>query len=131
MDNIDIFNRAVAGVLKKLYAEFPRPVELDTQSLGQELGFTSGEMQETVVRGNSIGWAIAWLGEEGFIRYSDSAGRNRHFANVVLTAKGLTCLNRTPESLEAKPTIGQQLKGLSVTASAEFVAGLVQIALRQ
>jgi hypothetical protein len=132
MSNIEVFNRVVATVFKELYSSFPKPVFLKAAELRVAAEITDDAWWE-VTRGanlNPVGCALIWLHDEGFIRYSDEAGCSV-FANVVLTAKGFAALNKSPESLASKPTIGERLKELSKTATSETVSNLVKIALSQ
>ena len=130
MNNIEVFNRVTAEVFKELYENFPKPIILKAAELRAAAEITEDGWWE-VSRGarlNPAGCALVWLNAEGFIRYSDESGCSL-FANVILTAKGFAALNKSPESLSSKPTIGERIKEMSKTATAEMVGSLVKTAL--
>lgn len=130
MNNIEVFNRIVATVFKELYGSFPKPLVLRTSEIRSSSEIADADWWE-VTRGaklNPVGCALIWLHDEGFIRYTDESACSM-FVNVILTAKGFAALNKSPESLSSKPTIGERLKELSMTASSEAVSSLVRIAL--
>lgn len=130
MTNIELFNVTTAAVFRDLYAQFPRPIALDVPALRTQLEIPEEDWWE-VARGtplNPIGCAIHWLRDEGFVRFTQESACVKFFG-VVLTSKGFAALNRAPESLSAKTTVGDRLKSLSVAASTETVAALVRTAL--
>ena len=129
MDNISLFNYVTASVLRLLYENFPNPIMLDTGKLRVEFGISDEDWHEYRGGGNSIGSDIRWLGDEGFVRYASEAGRGTAFASAVLTAKGLSALNRSPDVLTPKPTIGERLKEVGKTAATETITSLVKAAL--
>lgn len=128
MTNIDAFNIAAAVLLGKLHAEFPRPVMLNIDALRDESALAADAWWE---RGsdNLLAATLRWLHAEGYVRYASEGAGGRRFAEVVLSARGLSALNRLPESLVAKATVGDRLKDLAYAASAEAVTALVRIAL--
>jgi hypothetical protein len=128
MNNIDQFNAIVAGIFCRLYSEFPKPVHLEVEKLRTELGVEAKDWWQERNGSNPIGSAIEWLQVEGFIRYSSQA-HCQLFANVVLTAKGFAALNKVPDALTSKPTIGERIKELSCVMSSEVASSLVRIAL--
>ncbi|WP_342359988.1 hypothetical protein [Terrarubrum flagellatum] len=109
-NKLDIFNSTVALVLLKLYEKFPGAAALDTEALHAEVREIVGENVNEKVISDSI----IWLANEGFIRdqgityVSIDAGLKKGMSKYVLTSSGLTCLNKTPNSL--KPPLGEQLK---------------------
>jgi len=120
MDNISLFNYVTASVLRLLYENFPNPIMLDTGKLRVEFGISDEDWHEYRGGGNSIGSAIRWLGDEGFVRYASEAGRGTAFASAV---------NRSPDVLTPKPTIGERLKEVGKTAATETITSLVKAAL--
>jgi hypothetical protein len=133
MSNIDVFNRVVAVVFKQLYEAFPKPICISAGDirLAAEIADEDWWEETRGLKGNTAGAAVIWLHDEGFIRYVSTTGSGTQFAAVVLTSKGFAALNRTPDALEPKPTVGERLKDLSKTATSEFVNGLVKVALSQ
>ena len=127
MDNIEFFNRTTAALFKVLLAKFPSPIlRFDTENFRTESGLPANPSAED---SDDIGDVIKWLQAEGYIRVRDEAGFGQMFTGVVLTAKGLEALNRIPDSLTPKMTVGERLKELSREASREVVTSLVTVAL--
>jgi len=133
MNNIQVFNRIAAFVFKELYESFPKPIIIRAGDIRSMAEIEDADWWEETrgIKGNSAGVAIIWLHDEGFIRYQTGSNDGSQFFGVVLTNKGFAALNRTPDALQAKPTVGDRLKELSKNATTEFVGGLVKIALSQ
>lgn len=130
MTNIEAFNLITAEIFKELYSQFPRPITFSVREFRGRLNLPEEAWweQERGAKLNPAGCALIWLQEEGFVRYTGESACLT-FSGLVLTSKGLAALNKTPEALSAKPTIGERLKELSRTASVETVGSLVRLAL--
>ena len=109
--NIEVFNQVAAHTFVRLYEAFPSPVDLDPVVIG--IGVVLKEQYEpesahhkTLV--NSTSDAIQYLIDESFIRLAGGAGDLgfRGFQSVVLTSKGFSLLQKTPESVD--PTIDRR-----------------------
>ena len=135
MDNIDCFNRVVTAILGDLYANFPRPIHMDMGKLKALAKIPDQDWSKAGARTKAnLGQStLQWLRKETFIDYADES--ETLFASVVLTSKGLTALNKPPDSLTPKSTIGELMKALSnATSSAattETIRGLVRLAFDQ
>ena len=116
--NIQIFQELTARILDRLYREFPNPVLLDVQAIGQEVANlleSPEEEQFRVLTQDSVG-AMNFLAKEGFIecrpdqRYLEQP--ETVFPESVLTLKGFTLLGAVPaavnEGIERRP-IAEQL----------------------
>lgn len=86
-------NSGVKLILAKLYEKFPTPIILDVTKLD-----TSISEEEASVYADTV----SFLREESFIRSGNSVNHGKMTSNVVLTSKGLTVLNSTPEVLQVK-----------------------------
>lgn len=129
MTNIELFNDVTAEIFRQLYSNFPRPITIEVSKIKSSVRIPKEAWwEDTRWKLNPVGCALEWLRDEGFVRYKDQAA-GLQFSDVILTSKGFAALNRSPESLETKPTIGERLKELSDTASTETVSGLVRLAL--
>ena len=126
MTNIERFNKVAAALFKVLYEKFPTPiVRFDVESLREPAGLPPPEPNAHF---SDLGSTVKWLADEGFIRYG-SANFDRHFTMVVLSQKGLEAMNRVPDTLEPKVTVGERLKELGREASVQTVGALVQLAI--
>lgn len=117
--NIDAFNRVVAETLVTLYDEFPNPMELDGQKIGERVvrKLNAGDDEQTFKIIASIApETIEFLVSEGFLsfrkdmRNMDGAGK---FPQARLTLRGLTLLGQVPEGVSPKgdsPTLAQRLR---------------------
>ncbi|MGH8613276.1 MAG: hypothetical protein ACREYF_15000, partial [Gammaproteobacteria bacterium] len=109
--NIDDFNRGVALILAHLYQRFPIPAMLKVAELDAHEDLLPEETERRDSRQAVYGAAIEFLAEEGYLRFHSHAGRRALFANVVLTSKGLSALQKTPEAMLAPSsrTVGDTL----------------------
>lgn len=130
-DNIDLFNKYCAVILRELYREFPVPTMLQLEILASEVGIKpeqfNGEALDIFVG------TISFLEEEGYIRHGSpviGASVGPTYMDCRLTSKGLTALNRTPKDLDDSPSIGERIAGwtgeLIKDTSREVVKGVVQ-----
>lgn len=111
--NIDLFDEYVAIIFSQLYESFPIKSLLDVRQL---TGHTDSDEFGRLCAPNGrpskeseIAYAtIEWLRDSGFIR----AGEPNYplaFQKCVLTTQGLEVLKATPESIQAKGSIGDKL----------------------
>lgn len=116
--NIQNFQELAGRILDRLYREFPNPVLLDVQVIGQEVSNaleSPEEEQFRVVTQDSVG-AMNFLAKEGFVvcrpdrRYLEQP--ETAFPESVLTRKGFTLLGAPPstvdETIDRRP-IAEQL----------------------
>ena len=133
MNNIDFFNLFTLALLERLYGEFPTPVEIETLALGTGLLPEDIDQEVGFKLLNSTDDAMNFLTEEGFITHQGTSLEGDTFLQVRLTAKGLSVLGSTPDSLEGRePLVGRIRKALAGGAKAagsEAVKQLVQQAL--
>ncbi|MGY0505410.1 hypothetical protein [Luteimonas sp. e5] len=103
--NIEVFNVVSARVFVELYESFPTPITIDPALTGlnvlfeQEYGPESDEYKHLASSAHST---IQFLLDEGFIRKSSGPEHfdQRGFQNLVLTSKGFSLLQKTPESVD-------------------------------
>jgi predicted Zn-dependent protease with MMP-like domain len=120
--NILRFNDITLKLFEKLYSSFPEGIKVEGCSVGAEataLDATFDDAFETVTMADFV---IAWLGEEGFIRYESRNHKGCYFG-VRLTLRGLTILGYLPSSITPKkePLIDKIKK--YVSSSAEKATG--------
>lgn len=106
MTNLDHFNRITATVLSKCFERFPVPCnfsykEFYPEECGQD---ELGDDFNIVFKHTML-----WLRDYGYIDCWDPNLECEEFDNVSLTEKSLNILNKTPESLEEKVSLGQKL----------------------
>jgi hypothetical protein len=121
-DNMKDFNECVAKILKYLYSAFPIEKMFDASEMTGEKESEKNEL----FHGTMI-----FLKNEDFIRFKDISSYGSYsYMNTVLTAKGLSVLNSSPDSLEKKEPFIEKLKGAlksgSNTAISSVVQGIVQ-----
>lgn len=116
--NIQIFQEIAARILDGLYREFPNPILLDVQEIGQnvaDLLESPKEERFRVLTQDSVG-SMKFLAKEGFVecrpdqRYLEQP--ETIFPEAVLTLKGFTLLGAVPsavnEAIDRRP-IAEQL----------------------
>jgi hypothetical protein len=132
MDNIGRFNLVAGIIFARLYKMFPlRGVMLaeylqqDCERLNLECGFAKRELVRL------FSDTMLWLRDNGYISFSDPPKINERgiFSNVVLTAKGLEALKKSPESIDTGETIGEAISKAIKDNVADRIAKLVTFAL--
>ncbi|MGQ0710890.1 MAG: hypothetical protein ACT4NV_14225 [Rhodoferax sp.] len=105
--NIERFDEIAAQTLARLYESFPVPTVLAVGQYGVEIGDHNWDDPEAIRAAEFVIASIQWLGDAGFIRFSDV----RHpivVLDAVLTARGLEALKAMPDSLTGH-TLGERL----------------------
>ena len=100
MDNIKAFNLACADIFALLYENFPLKVKM----------FNANDFLEQNLREYDTKILIAtleFLEKEQFIVWRTAKVEHGLFADITLTLKGLSLLNKTPKSLEQKESNGE------------------------
>lgn len=129
MQNIDDFNRGATLILAKLYGQFPIPCHFAVAELDEHEDLPPSDTDRRVQRVEIYTAAVRFLADEGYIRFSGSTGQNRFFMDVVLTSKGLAALQKSPESLAAKPS--KTLGDVFTESSGDLFKDGVKEAIRQ
>jgi len=110
--NMERFDHYVVKILAKLYQEFPVDCVLEMSALAES------PLEETVC------WdTYRWLRDEGYIRQFDAFLGGT--AIVVLSYKGLECLNAVPDSLQEDTSFGDQLVAAVNEGAYDAACGLV------
>jgi len=112
--NIDAFNETAGKVFAALYKNFPMPIEIRHQDFIDNNHDSDSSQQMAESGSPPPSWefifsSIQWLINEGYISSRDLLPTQRHFRQVVLTQKGLSILNFTPNILIHKQSIGDRL----------------------
>lgn len=104
--NITVFNIVAAKVFVRLYETFPTPTTIDPMLIGIDV-----MLQEKYQEGSSeckhlvegADAAIQFLIDEGFVRVASGPQylEIRGFQNLVLSSKGFSVLQKTPEALDS------------------------------
>ena len=104
--NIKVFNQVAAKVLVLLHDAFPTPTNIDPMIVGMDIVLEekydadSAEHKHLITAAEAT---VQFLIDEHFIRIA--AGPQylqvRGFQNIVLTSKGFSLLQKTPESIDS------------------------------
>jgi len=117
-DNMKKFNEWVAKILKHLYSVFPIEDAFDASEMTGE-----NELEKNEI---FIG-TMQFLNCEGYIRFKEKIyGGGRSYRQVALTAKGLSILNSSIDSLEIKEPFINKLKGALKSGSSVAITAAVQ-----
>ncbi|MDL0433813.1 hypothetical protein QPM17_21975 [Marinobacter sp. TBZ242] len=120
--NIDRFNMITAVLLEEAYEAFPLPHYIEVTTLSAERPEIFGDEFDP----DELTYAtLSWLVEEGFIR---DKGSDERYLAYVLSLKGFTALNRTPDSLDK--SFQQKLKDNVANGSWDAVRSIVPDLLR-
>jgi len=122
-DNIKAFNYIVLRVLTDLYDKFPEPAELGGLNFVIETVVSKGAEAVETKYSHLFPHTMAWLQEEGFIKFEGGPDIHR-YRNAVLTLRGLTVLGYVPQSLgfRRKETLVEQAKRALSTGVSEAIS---------
>jgi hypothetical protein len=114
--NIQCFECAAAGILARLFEEFPRPLAIVSMSMEADMvkALLLPEACQWPERPSApgaclVGATVAWLAEEGLVRVGSQSGSK--FSGVVLTARGFAALNSPMLPETDGKTVGKALLG--------------------
>ena len=112
INNIELFNVAVAEVFGRCYKSFPIPINVEVIELSHLIQETIDSECELENNVRSHEYEISratvnWLIDADYL-WSRNA-TNNSFNGLVLTPKGLEVLNSIPSGLENKTTLGEKL----------------------
>ncbi|WP_281556545.1 hypothetical protein [Thalassomonas sp. RHCl1] len=119
MQNIQMFNQAVAEILGECYRTFPLPAKLSRLDLGEKVKQYYPIDDPNTINMSDIEFQIAqytlvWLKEAGYV-WTDIDPKGNYSVQATLSPKGLLALNSVPESLKEESSVGAALlKGASV-----------------
>lgn len=114
MNNMEIFNIAVAEVFGQCFANFPMGINFDCVEIAIQISMLLSESEiharsDIVEREANIVYAtIKWLEEAGYI-WINSRDLSHSFYGVILAPKGLEVLNVVPDSLNKSVNAGNVL----------------------
>jgi len=120
-NNMDDFNKCIAVVFDLLYKEFPIETKIIVDDLVKNTDIDT-EISQIYFA------TIRFLEQEGFIHCKKAVYGG--FNGVVLTAKGLSVLNITPDAIKKKETIAKRISSALKTGSKEAVRVVIQEALK-
>ncbi|HEN5200271.1 MULTISPECIES: hypothetical protein [Klebsiella] len=121
--NIDKFDEITGRIFAHLYCSFPEPFEIRTENYEEPVVTSEDEVAEVIARDYQrrfVANTVNWLIESGFISISSRTPNS--FYNAVLTAKGLECLKKTPDSVS--PSVGKQLNDAVRSGSIEVIKNI-------
>ncbi|RRV28600.1 hypothetical protein EGJ23_04255 [Pseudomonas sp. o96-267] len=127
--NIELFDVLTGRILAKLYQHFPVDVPLEAWDY-RDL-FSGPPMEDGWLDADDSAFfqsTVLWLGSAGYLEHG-SATNNGDVYGCVLTAKGLEVLKALPASLQAGPTLGDQLVDASKGGAKEVLRGVASEAL--
>ena len=117
--NIDVFNEMTIKLFERLYKEFPKAINISMKELANNT--TDRDEQKIYEDG------LLFLAREKFIKIRLVSYTSNTFEGVVLTSKGLSVLNSSPEALKTKSTIGQSLSEIAKSGAKDAYSSLVGI----
>ncbi|MFK3711823.1 hypothetical protein [Leclercia adecarboxylata] len=121
--NIDMFDEITGRVFADLYNNFPCFYFLRPEDYTAPIEKSDDFMQDIIegeARLSFVADSFYWLVESGFISGKKMADGS--IKGAVLTAKGLECLKKTPDSL--RPSNGTQLTEAVKSGSAAAVKNI-------
>jgi hypothetical protein len=127
--NIELFDEFAGKIFARLYENFPIPIDLNSKDFLPPTIREGGDV-DSDGRLHHIRFFYAttqWLASAGYTNSPDK--KNSYSNDVVLTAKGLEVLKGSPSSLNAGPSIGEQLVEAAKEEGKDTLKNLVKEAL--
>ena len=122
MNNIKAFNLACADIFALLYENFPLKVKMFKAN-----DFLTENLRE--YNATILIATLEFLEKESFIVWRTAKVEHGLFADLTLTLKGLSLLNKIPKSLEVKESNGEiifkAIKNGSFLAASEAVKNAI------
>jgi hypothetical protein len=112
-DNMDAFNKYAAIIFDRLYQSFPNQIDL----MANEIEEFYPEKRDVIFS------TVKFLKREDFIIFSQQVYGG--FTGMVLTSKGLSILNETPEALDKNGTIGSQIRKAVKSGSKQIISDII------
>lgn len=132
MNNIDIFNLAVAEIFGECYANFPMRIKLNCVDVAVLVceSYSEGELEndDIVQKETDIVFeSIRWLNDAGYLWTQGSD--DLHYYQVTLTPKAFEILNLVPKNLSTNKSIGEKLMSGVTALGKEASLESVKLAL--
>lgn len=114
MSNLDMFNEVTAKVLAACYENFPVPITISADSFSPSGG-------EDVFEST-----VTWLRDYGYITYAEPDLPICEFMYVQLTEKDIAILNKIPDAIKEKKTIGSKIAEAVKSGSKEILSECIR-----
>lgn len=126
MNNLDHFNNITANVLSACFEQFPVPRDFHYENF-----YPENEENHDHDISDVFYHTMMWLRKYEYIDFWDTDLSGTSFQHVSLTEKSLNILNKIPESLEEKTSIGRQLgrilKDGATNAASDMIKSILSI----
>lgn len=119
MTNMEKFNKCAAEIFSLLYETFPIGADIEINSFPQ---YNNPEDIEIFFA------SIDFLDSEGFLKCREKVYGG--YLGVVLTSKGFTVLNSTPEAIGSKETLGEKVKNVLKIGKDEGIKSVIREIIR-
>lgn len=128
-DNIKTFDKFVGYISAELYTAFPVCIKINVCEFLKKIK-CEGEEEELI-----FSETMFWLRGAGFLSFvspdekeifpMEGVVASLQFSCVVLSAKGLEILKKTPKSVESKESIGEMVKNaIKEGSKAKMIEGV-------
>jgi len=104
MQNIDEFNRLTLEILGRLYEEFPNEIFISVNEFYEDSQATSHL--------DTFAGTIEFLRREGYLIYESGTDEGVMFSGMQLTMRGLSLLERVPDSVSDGKSVGKKITDL-------------------
>lgn len=117
LKNIELFEHYMAFIFDELYDMFPICISIDTENMYYKFSqlehikvlLQSGERDEAELK-FILSSTLFWLKDNALLSFKSESNQSqkntkKSFTCVVLTAKGLSLLNKKLDVLEKKPSV--------------------------
>ncbi|MFZ6747347.1 hypothetical protein [Undibacterium sp. Ren11W] len=131
-DNIDQFNRVVLHSFDRLYAAFPMPTEINVAEIAALANPASDQAKQTEPSFEILEptfESLAFLKDEGLLKYSDHYVEGTTLYQAQLTMKGITVLGQTLDSANQESLIARMRSVLRDKAKEDNAVQAQQIVL--
>jgi hypothetical protein len=125
-ENMEIFDCFTVSVLSELYERFPVKTKIDGYETVGKCKYLDGSEIDILERTLILKSTFEFLEENNFIKYEGNIDSSCVAFDCVLTIKGLNVLNKEPESINKKATVGQNIRGAIKTGAYDVAIGYLK-----
>lgn len=141
MKNVELFEHYVAFIFDELYEMFPVCINIDTENMYYKFSkldhinalLESKEREEVELK-FILSSTLFWLRDNELIKFKSESKQSHKntkkiFSCVILTAKGLSLLNKKIPALDNKPTVIENISQALESGVYETIKASVGLAI--
>lgn len=143
LKNIELFEHYMAFIFDELYDMFPVCINIDTENMFYKFSqlehikaLLESKQRDEVELKFILSSTLFWLKDNGLLTFKSESNQSqkntkKSFSCVVLTAKGLSLLNKKLDVIEKKPSVIDNISKALSEGVYEKIKASVSLAIDQ